>query len=166
MKKTLSLLIVFTLLASLFSCAMLNPLNAKDKTFSKEGMNVTLTSGFTEAEYPGMTVCYDSAKVAVFALKEPISSIPNSSDYTASKYASLLRDVNKDKSPSSLKKIENIPCFDYTFLNEEENVEYYYLTAAYKSDDAFWMIQFCCRTTDKEECEPYLEKFAKSVTFD
>ena len=53
---------------------------AKDKTFEKAGMQITLTTAFSEKEYIGQTACYQSSKVIVTAIKEEFTYFESVAD--------------------------------------------------------------------------------------
>ena len=64
MKKFLSLLLAVVMLFGLTSCMKVNP-----KDFTCEGMTITLTDRFQEANYESYTVCYQSSDLTVIVLK-------------------------------------------------------------------------------------------------
>ena len=71
MKRTFTAIICTLLLvAVLAGCGSTNPFDAAAKTFSDEGMTITLTSDFSKQSMDGYTVCYASKTAAVFALHE------------------------------------------------------------------------------------------------
>ena len=71
MKRTFTAIVCTLLLvAVLAGCGSTNPFDAAAKTFSDEGMTITLTSDFSKQSMDGYTVCYASKTAAVFALHE------------------------------------------------------------------------------------------------
>ena len=71
MKRTFTAIICTLLLvAVLAGCGSTNPFDAAAKTFSNEGMTITLTSDFSKQSMDGYTVCYAAKTAAVFALHE------------------------------------------------------------------------------------------------
>ena len=54
---------------------------------------------------------------------------------------------------------------EYTYYNANTDITYAYFSAMYKSEDAFWAIQFACSEELYAENEASIIKWAKSVTF-
>lgn len=130
---------------------------AKEQVFSAEGLEVTLTESFKETDYDPYTVCYDSSKVAVFALKEEFELI-GTSDLTVAEYADIVLEANE---------IEDTPVTEngvtYVVFEAELEESYTYLAAMYKGQDAYWLVQFACKTENFETLKPELLKYAASV---
>lgn len=142
-----------------FSSASNKP--EKPEPFSAEGMNITLTDAFEQAEYDGYTACFESDRVAVFALKEEFSLLEGFSEYTLDDYAELVFSVNA--MDSTVKKVDGLTCFEYTAVISDETVVYY--AFLYKADDAFWMINFAVPEEDSAEYYDKIVEWAKSVDF-
>lgn len=166
MKKVVSLLMTAVFLFALTGCSSKKIYEKEAKTFSASGMEIILTEGFKEADFEGYTACYDSSEVAIFTLKEEFSLAEGFEDLTLEEYSDLLYQANADYSPDPITEIEGIPCMEYTFLNEEEDVTFRYLTTLFKAPDAFWLIQFTCEEDCYEEYKPYFIDWAKTVTFE
>ena len=54
----------------------------------------------------------------------------------------------------------------FSFYQEISGKDGYYMAFVYKTDEAFWMIQFVCEAGDAESKEPVFLEYAKSVTFE
>ncbi|MBR5858317.1 MAG: hypothetical protein IKZ05_00190 [Clostridia bacterium] len=158
MKKLIALLMAALMLVSFAACG-----EAKDKEFTKEGLTITLTDAFKEASFEGYTVVYDSANVAVFVIKESFSLLAGFEDYTINQYAQLVHTANSSKLPGEVKLEDGLLCFEYTYLNTDDNTTYKYFTTVFKGNDAFWTIQFCSTADKYNECKPEMIKYAKSV---
>ena len=138
---------------------------AEAKTFSSDGMQITLTEEFTKTEYSGFTVCYDSRDVAVFGLKESFSLAAGFENYTLQEYAQLVLDANGFEGSVSVQDSNDLVWFEYV-AKGADNQDYYYFCVTYKADDAFWLVEF---TTAEDQAEDMFESFilwAKSVTFE
>ena len=159
MKRILLVLTALVLLVSLVACG-----EAQPKTFTAEGMSVTLTDGFTKRSVEGYTVCYDSKDVAVLAIKEAFSLFEGA-DITLEDYADLVRQSNASRNPSAVVEKDGILTMEYSFFNEEENETYKYLCAMYEGEDAFWLIQFACKAESYDSLSDTLMTYAKSVSF-
>lgn len=162
-KRILACILTAASLLLFAGCGTKNVKEAKDKTFSVEGMNITLTGGFSKKDMEGYTACFDSSEIAVFALRETADGI---SAMSLLEYAALVLKANASKSPSGIETIDGMTCLEYTWTNETTQTEYKYLTFLYKAPDAFWMVQFSCKTADYEADKPYFVKWAKTVRFD
>lgn len=158
-KKITSLLLVVATAAILFSfvgCSLLGP---KDKTFSKEGMTITLTNEFTEQEIITQTAYYVSNEAIVTALKEDGTTLGNR---TAADYAKLVCTVNKLTSSEVVAKDGYA---EFTYEKEVSGKSYYYYARCFKNGTDFWLIQFACDKKDKNHYTPIFDKWASSVTF-
>ncbi len=134
------------------------------KTFSCEGMSITLTDVFSEEEYSGYTACYDSANVAVFTIKESAALLEEYGIVTLDDYSALILETN-GVAPYDLKNVEGIPCFEYEFENPETNETYHYVTYMYQAPDAFWIVQFSVLADTYPEYKTVITDWAKSVEF-
>lgn len=126
-------------------------------------MTITLTDAFRETEVPNYTVAYDSKKVAVFALKEAFTLADGFENYTAEEYAALV--IQSNKVASEVKTIEGLVRFTYDYTNPETNDTYQYYSFAYKTKDAFWLVQFVVLKENAAEYDQQILQWAKSVSF-
>ena len=133
--------------------------------FAVDNMQITLTNEFTTESYQGYNGVFASKEVAVFVLKEDFSLLENFEDYTLQQYGELVIDNNGLTGSVELNEVEGICYFDYEYNNTEENTTYYYMSTLFKSDDAFWIIQFAVPAEDAENYLPQLIEWAKTVTF-
>ncbi len=164
MKKTtlflITLLLVGTLVLS--SCSFLGEPTAK--TFTQNGMTITLTNRFKATTVEGYTVAFDSANIAVFALREAFTLMEGFSDYTLAQYGELVMSANQ-LTDVSLQNGDGLTWFEYEFENTEMNQTYHYYTYLFKTNDAFWMVQLACLVENVDTCAPLIATYAKSVTF-
>ena len=133
------------------------------KTFSSDGLTITLTNAFRKTDIGNYTVVYDSKNVAVFALEEPFESVDGFEDYTLEQYADLLIQVNNVNAET--KTVDGLTCFEYEAANPETNDVYQYFSYVYKTNDAFWMVQFATLDKDAESYSQQITEWAKSVEF-
>lgn len=159
MKRFIAFLMVALMLVSFAACGS----NAKSTEFTHSGMTITLTDAFKEASYEGYTVCYDSADVAVFVIKEDFTYLAGLEDYTLAQYAELVHNANSSRTPTAIADVEGLTTFEYSFYNQEEDTTYKYFTTMFKGDDAFWTVQFTCKAENYETLKADLIKYAKSV---
>ena len=151
MKRTFTAIICTLLLvAVLAGCGSTNPFDAAAKTFSNEGMTITLTSDFSKQSMDGYTVCYAANGL---------------NDVTLEQYAALVMQNNSSRNPVAGDDINGCPTILYDFYNEDKDVEYRYLAVMYQADDGFWLVQFASAKDDFDTYEPGFVEAAKSVSF-
>ncbi len=176
MKKIVAVLLVVAALITMVSCnedknqtdqPQENTTPAeqivKEKSFTSNGLSITLTEDFVKSSQPGYTVCYDSESVAVIALKESFSLQAGIKDWTLEHYADLVKSSNAAHSPSTPKKVGDRMVMEYTFYNSETKITYHYYTCMYKGSDAFWTIQFVCNVNEIAQHKADMVKWADSV---
>lgn len=137
---------------------------SKEKTFSDEGMSITLTEAFLVADYEGFTTCYDSTNVAVFVIKEDFTLMEELGDYTLVQYGELVT-ANNGLDASVLKTTNDLLYFERAYEAEDLEQTYMYYVFLYKAEDAFWIVEFA---TLIENVEYYLDDifvWADSVEF-
>ena len=134
------------------------------KIFSSNGMTITLTDEFRETDIENYTVTYDSKNVAVFALKETFTLADGFGDYTLEQYANLMIQAN-NLSSTGIKTADGLTRFEYDFTNPETNNCYKYFSYVYKTNDAFWLIQFATLNENVDGYAQQITDWAKSVEF-
>ena len=133
------------------------------KTFSADGMSVTLTDAFRSKDMEGFNACYDSSNMAVLVFKEPFSAMSGLEDYTLEQYGNAT--IALAGTDSELQADNGLTYFEYSFRNPENGVTYHYFTVVYKSGDAFWRFQFCTKENDFAGLRSRVIQYAKSVHF-
>lgn len=139
--------------------------DADPKAFYCDEMSIVLTKGFDDSYMEGYSECFDSEKVAVFVIKEEFSLTQGLVDYTLDEYGELVLENNKEYSPGPMKKENGLTYYEHNYTDEETGDCYSYLGAVYKSDEAFWVVEFACYAEDFETYRPYIIKWAQSVEF-
>ncbi len=137
---------------------------AKDKTFSSNGIKITLTENFKEDdEIENMTASYVSNTCGVFLLKEKFSAYPGLDGYTLEQYADAV--IRNNGKIAELREKDGIYYFEYTFENNSDGNTYYYMCCVYKTDNAFWTISFSTLESKADNYFDTFMKWAKSVEF-
>lgn len=169
MKRAFTAIVCTLLLvAMLAACGSSDPFAAADKTFSSEGMQITLTSDFSKQSVEGYTVCYAAKTAVVLALHETNDQFAAAGmeDVTLEQYAELVMQNNSSRDPVAGDDINGCPTMLYDFYNEDQDVEYRYLAVMYQTDDGFWLVQFASAKDDFDTYEPSFVTAAESVSFD
>ena len=150
------------LILSLVSCGLFAG-NDDPKTFSKEGMSITLTGRFSEENVSGQTFTYASDTYVVLGLKETFESLESKggAELSLFRYAELVLEANGLE--REIHEEDGLTYFDYTAEADEQ--EYAYLACVFRSEDAFWLVQFACRSDMFEESMPAFVSWAKTVEF-
>ena len=164
MKRTFTTIVCALLLVAVLagcgSTGSTNPFDAKAKLFDAEGMQITLTTDFSQESLEGYTAI-------VLALHETKAEFAEAGveDVTFEQYVEFVKGANEDKAIVDGEPIDGNPTMLYDFLNEEQNVTYRYLTVLYEADDGFWMVQFASQKSNFDAYEPSFIEAAKSVSF-
>ena len=137
----------------------------EEKSFSSNGMTITLTDEFVETDSENHTAAFTSKKVSVLALKEEFASFEGFGNYTLGQYADLVINANKFEG-TQWKTLDGLVWFEYDYTNPETNATYKHYAYEYKSDDAFWLIVFVVHTENAEEYAQHISDWAKSVSFE
>ena len=135
------------------------------KDFSSNGMTIKLTDEFVKTDVENYTVAYDSKNVAVFALKEAFSLADGFQDYTLEQYGNLVLQ-NNNLSSSKIEDKEGLIGFEYEFTNPDAKDTYKYFSFVYKSNDAFWLVQFATLTENVDEYSSQIIEWAKTISFE
>ncbi len=167
-KKGVLILIAAILVGGIVGCAisvnLFSAPKAEPKTFTDEGMRITLTDEFREAEAGNYTVCYESSRFAVFALKEEFSLLQGSEQYTTAQYADLVLQ-NNALSATTFDR-DGLVGFEYDFTNPETKDTFRYFSFVYKTEDAFWLVQFATPAATAETYRTSVTEWAKTVSFE
>lgn len=137
--------------------------DASPKTFSDEGITMTLTGEFEQLDFEEYTVCYGSSDVAVFVIRDDFELMPGGSALSLNQYAHLV--MNSTGVSSEVKTSGDLTYFGYEGSDDGSGEVFYYYTFAYKSSNAYWVVQYAM---DKNQAEDYREQvfaWAESVKF-
>lgn len=136
------------------------------KQFKCEEMQITLTDEFMKVPVDSFDACYANEDMAVFILREDFSIMEGLDNYSLQEYGEASLDANDIKDISEVKKNNGIMYYDYEWYNAEEGTTYYYYTTIFKSEDAFWTIQFAVTAEEVDEYMPQIIEFSETITFD
>ena len=150
----------YSITSNLFSNKTPDP-----KDFSSNGMTITLTDEFVKTDVENYTVAYDSKNVAVFALKEAFALADGFQDYTLEQYGNLVLQ-NNNLSSSKIEDMEVLTGFESEFTNPDTKDTYKYFSFVYKSNDAFWLVQFATLTENVDEYSSKIIEWAKTISFE
>jgi hypothetical protein len=157
--KNVTLIVLAVIMLAFVGCSSSAP---KAKTFSAAGMSIELTDSFHEKELVSATAYYESKDVIVLAIKEEFTLMYGLANYTLADYAQLV--INNNRLPDvTVETAENYVHFRYD--KEVSGKDFSYWATCFKSDDAFWLIQFACETKNYDGKIATFQKYANSVSF-
>ncbi len=138
--------------------------NNSSKTFSAEGMEITLTGKFVKLPDSQYTVSYGTGDVVVHAVKNDFSDrVP--AELSVWEYINTRAD--EDGVVKNAEKTEENGRINFTFKTEENNGStYIWHTYVYKTDKAFWIVQFGVSEAQNEAFSEEIEAWADSIKFE
>ena len=138
---------------------------AEPKTFTCQNLQLTLTEEFISTPQANFTFAYGTEEVVVLGTKEDFATYPVLKDYTISQYADLFYSSVGTTTATSPRTDDGLTCFTYEATNSETQVTYHYVVYMYRTDDAFWSIQFATETDVAQDYTQQISQWAHSVTF-
>lgn len=159
-------LVVGFAIGFLLVSALLSGNRSDPKTFSSGGMTITLTKAFSEQSFDSVTAAFASKNVAVYAIKESFGGVEGFSAYSLPEYGKLLIKANNIDAPDGISEKNGIVYFEYEFYNSENKSTYSYFSVLFKTDDAFWTVQFVCLDEIYEEYSRQFFDWAETIAFD
>lgn len=168
-KKGLLILIAALILGvviGLLSNLDFNLFSVKEKTFTKNGLTLTLTNQFKDVDPGNYVAFYESDIMMVGTFTEPFSLSEGFGDLTVQEYGEGLIKFNKQTAGAGLELIQDGDLYYYVWDDIFDRRYYTFVTYLYKSDDAFWYVDFIVEKEDYESQRDQISKWAHTVTFD
>lgn len=137
-------------------------LSGQEKTFTKAGMTITLTSDFDEEDNISQTATYVSNQYIVVILKEDFSTLSQlniSSDFSLNEYAKNI--ISGNSVDSKVQEKDGVVYFIYN--KKLSGKDFSYFEVVLKGSDAFWDVTFACETKDLESSQAQFLNWAKTV---
>lgn len=135
--------------------------STEPKTFTDQGMSITLTESFRPADYDGYDVSYESTNAIMFALREDFTDMEGFGELTLEEYGQLVIDSNELKTP--LNTQNGLVSCSYSQTVDGDSFQYF--VYFFKTDDAFWMVQFATELADGPLYQPQINEWAQSIRF-
>lgn len=176
MKKVLSLFACMMLLFGVQGCSLFSDDDSsdtpkasekKDKVYSDNGMKITIPSDFYKKDIASLTNYYESEEAIVTALKQGFKELDGtdlSSKSSLEDYAKAVLSTNK--LDSKLYTSDNNKYIYFTYEKEVSGKDFYYMGVVYKTEDAFWLLNFACNKKDKSDYSDTFIKWANTVEFE
>ena len=137
------------------------PMSIVPQTFENAYFSITLTESFDTTTYDGFDACYESNDVLVLASRETFDGDEEFAQLSLTEYGQLIIDANE--LGGYVSGGDGLVYFSYT--EKIDGDDYNYDVYLYKSDDAFWMIQFVTFADTTSLYQDSITQWAKSVTF-
>ena len=158
---------IFVSLLALIMCFTLGGcvFGSKNKTYTSHGISVTMNDTFQEKSIVSQTVYLESTEAIFSALKEDFSvleSINLGKSASLNDYAKAV--VANNNADYKIKEEDGLTYFEYE--KTVSGKDFYYLACVYKSEDAFWLVNFASETSNKDKYQPLFKRWAKTVKFE
>ena len=139
------------------------PQYAKDGELMKftdvSGVVLTLTDSFEEFDADGFDFSYTCEDVAILGFSEDFETYPDLKDYTVKEYGELTIEYGGFGSEVKLQEQGGLNYFEFV------SDEYKYFACVYKTENAFWVIQFSTDTAQYDSYRSDFAEWARSVEF-
>ena len=156
------LVIISVIIVGFFVALLPSFMPDEDKDFSANGMNITLNDSFSvDEDNARYTLLFESDNVGIAVLKESFSSIPGALTMTEQQYAELFAGaIGVD---ADIKLLDDMMCMEYDVTYD---TDYHYLCFIYKTEDAFWAVEFTTQSIEADKYRADIIRWAGSISFD
>ena len=128
-------------------------------------MQITLTDEFMKVPVSDFDACFATDEIVVLVIRDDFNMIEDLENYSLQEYGEASLEANELKDISEVKENNGIMYYDYEWENTEENTTYYYYATIFKSEDAFWTIQFAVTAENAEQYMPQIIEYSETITF-
>lgn len=170
LRRILILTVTLLTLTSLVSCTVLGSILKSEKEFTFQEMILTLDSSFTERNvenYEDRTTFFSLSAVSVIIIKESFEEmeaegVDNPGQFSVKDYQGAFIESNDYAATTA--DIDGLSAF--TYESSDEDGEYKFLVCIYKSETAFWSVQFLSMAEDYDKNEAQFIEWAKAIRFE
>ena len=169
-RRILILALTLLTLTSMIACSAVGAILKSPKDFAFQEMVLTLDSSFTEMdvkEHEDRTTFFSLSAVSVIIIKESFeemadNDVDNPSQYSVADYQKAF--ITSNAYDVTYQSIEGLSA--YTYESESDGDSYKFLVCTYKSETAFWSVQFMSPAKDYEKNEAQFIEWAKAIRFE
>jgi hypothetical protein len=136
-------------------------MEGKDKTFTENGIKITLTEDFEIFEDPAIDAGFVADGIEVYIIKDSFEDFPEYKDYSEIEYAKHLIEMNGDISVET-KEIDDDVYLEYLFDSEKGIIQAYVVKVS-KESDCFLLSNFITSSADAIAYKEHILKWAKTV---
>lgn len=135
-----------------------------EKIYKYNGIKVTMAKGLFYRPHENADFYYENNNLFVIGIKETFEELLELDINHETTIEEYVNEVFLNSGQSyDLIKDENL--YYYTYEYEINNHNYYYVSTIHKSYDSFWVLNFACRSDDKDKYHALFIKWGKSITF-
>ncbi len=164
-KKGLVILVIAAIIGFISGFFSVSELfGTTDKSFTAEEMSITLTTEFFSLDKENFDGIFTSEDVVVLVSKDSVAEYEFLEDKTLEEYGSIVSE-STEQSYSELKKEDGLTYFSYTTEIADSGDVYDYKAYIFKTDDAFWLVQFATLTEDTEAYAEQIRQWAGTISF-
>ncbi len=132
------------------------------KTFSVDGIVLKLPDSFQKAVVDGRTGFYDKNS-AVLLAGDVFTAHPSLPGMSLDEYGNaIISGWNVD---AEIKIIDGLYCFEYETVEADSTTKYNYFVVLYKSNQAFWIVEFATEFWRASALRPKFISWAKMIEF-
>jgi len=135
------------------------------ETFSISNMTITLTNEFEQVEDIDATSCYASDEVTVYTYKDSFIHYDYLEKYTIKQYGDELISYYEMDNPVFMNK-DGLDYIEYSYEDIVSKEDCNAIIYIFKTNDAFWTVEFCVYEDDYKELKSQIIQWAKSVSFE
>ncbi len=176
MKKKTGLILLLVVSLLITGCSLFNANETKEEekkevsneqVIKEEGYSITFSKDFEKKEIDGFDTFYQNEKIGFTSLRErfeTLAAININKDSTLAEYGEKIIEANKILNTFKPSKDES-----YMYTTYEKfitNQTFYYYTVVKKGTDSFWLFNFFCRKSDKDQELANIEKYAATLKVD
>ena len=136
------------------------------KRFVCDGMSIELTDKFVERENVSSTAYYTSKDVIAAVIEDRFDEYPWLLEYTVDDYLKTVWEINGIEAESVKKETDgSLVWYDRVTADESTKTSIRNRTYVFRSDEAFWLVQFLTKSSAGNKFDGRIEKYASSVSF-
>lgn len=163
LRSVLFIALTMIMVFAISGCAFNSKDHVKDYVYdSQTGISIKLPEEFTEKNHMMATYWLQSEKTMFFAIKEDFLSLSLISIYPTSSlrdYAEAV--IHQNMLAATVKEKDGEIYFTYNASSSGKT--FYYHASVKKGTDGFWLCQFACLDSDKQDYESKFFEWATTI---
>lgn len=136
-------------------------LSRKDKVFSTDKFSITLTEDFDVFEDEAAEVGAVAKGIEVYAIADTFEEGSEESKMDAKEYVDSL--VATTDTATKISDYNGVPCVDYKYKGENDDVVKNYKVFCYKGEDCFWMVHFITESGYSNVYKPHIFEWLETI---
>lgn len=154
----------FRLSSEIDSCTSSSAKN--DRNFTAQEMDISLSRSFSKESQIGFAARFDSRDAVVYVERLGLDEVEDEFKYyTADEFAQLVVDVGSFGYGLTLMHEGDLPYIEYTDKDSGSGEKTKAFVSFYKSENAYWDVQFITLEKDYSKMRSSFVRWAKSVSF-